>query len=103
MRILITGACGFVGSTLAGSLMERVEGIRVTGVDNLIRAGAEMNRIRLQQLGVEFIHGDLRSASAVEAWPACDWVIDAAANPSVLAGLGGGGSSRSEEHTSELQ
>jgi CDP-paratose 2-epimerase len=94
MRILITGVCGFVGSTLAECLLERVEGIRVGGVDNLMRPGAENNRMRIEGLGVEFIHGDLRSASDVAGLPACDWVIDAAANPSVLAGLAGEESSR---------
>src|SRR6516165_3871198 len=94
MRILITGVCGFVGSALAECLLERVEGLRVSGLDNLTRPGAETNRLRLARLGVEFIHGDLRSASDFAGLPACDWVIDAAANPSVLAGLSGAGSSR---------
>jgi CDP-paratose 2-epimerase len=94
LRILVTGVCGFVGSALAECLIERVEGVRVTGMDNLMRPGAETNRAPLQRLGVEFIHGDLRSASDFSALPACDWVIDAAANPSVLAGLSGAGSSR---------
>jgi CDP-paratose 2-epimerase len=94
MRILITGVCGFVGSTLAECLLERVEGIRVAGMDNLIRPGAETNRMRIERLGVEFIHGDLRSASDIAGLPHCEWVIDAAANPSVLAGLSGAGSSR---------
>jgi CDP-paratose 2-epimerase len=94
MKILITGVCGFVGSTLAAALIERVEGIRVAGMDNLMRPGAETNRLRIERLGVEFIHGDLRLASDLGGVPACDWVIDAAANPSVLAGLSGAGSSR---------
>jgi len=94
MRILLTGVCGFVGSTLAECLLERVEGLHVTGVDNLLRAGTETNRARMERLGVEFIHGDLRSASDIAGLPVCDWVIDAAANPSVLAGLSGTGSSR---------
>jgi CDP-paratose 2-epimerase len=94
MRILITGVCGFVGSALAKCLLERVEGLHIAGMDNLMRPGAETNRAPMEQLGVEFIHGDLRSASDVSALPACDWVIDAAANPSVLAGLSGTGSSR---------
>jgi CDP-paratose 2-epimerase len=94
MKILITGVCGFVGSALAECLIERVEGIRVAGMDNLMRPGAETNRTRIARLGVEFIHGDLRSASDIAGLPACDWVIDAAANPSVLAGLSGAGSSR---------
>ncbi len=94
MKILITGACGFVGSALAKHLLESVEGLRVAGVDNLMRPGAETNRARIERLGVEFAHGDLRSASDVADLPACDWVIDAAANPSVLAGTSGSGSSR---------
>jgi CDP-paratose 2-epimerase len=94
MRILITGVCGFVGSTLAECLLERVEGIRLAGMDNLMRPGAETNRRRIERLGVEFIHGDLRSASDLAGLPACEWVIDAAANPSVLAGLSGAESSR---------
>ena len=34
--------------------------------------------------GVAFIHGDIRLASDLEALRGVDWVIDAAANPSVL-------------------
>jgi CDP-paratose 2-epimerase len=94
MTILITGVCGFVGSALAECLLERVEGLRVAGIDNLMRPGAETNRMRVEKMGVEFFHGDLRSASDMAGLPACDWVIDAAANPSVLAGLSGSGSSR---------
>ena len=91
MKILITGVCGFVGSTLAECLMERLEGVRIIGIDNLMRPGAETNRMRIERLGVQFIHGDLRSASDISGLPKCDWVIDAAADPSVLAGLSGAG------------
>jgi len=94
VRILITGICGFVGSALAASLLERMDGVRIVGVDNLMRPGAEGNRSVLRRLGVEFVHGDLRAASDVASLPKADWVIDAAANPSVLAGVGGTGSSR---------
>ena len=94
MKILVTGVCGFVGSALAECLLERIEGVHIAGIDNLMRPGAETNRAHIEKLGVEFIHGDIRSASDFAALPACDWVIDAAANPSVLAGLGGAGSSR---------
>jgi CDP-paratose 2-epimerase len=94
MKILITGVCGFVGSALAERLLERLEGINVAGIDNLMRPGSETNRARLARAGVQYTHGDLRSASDVAGLPACDWVIDAAAEPSVLAGLSGEGSSR---------
>jgi CDP-paratose 2-epimerase len=45
-------------------------------------------------MGVEVFHGDLRMASDLEPLPAADWVIEAAAQPSVLAGVQGGCSSR---------
>jgi CDP-paratose 2-epimerase len=94
MRVLITGICGFVGSALAQCLIERSEGLSVIGIDNLMRPGSEGNRAPLQRLGVTLIHGDIRCASDFEALPAVDWVIDAAANPSVLAGVKGGFTSR---------
>jgi CDP-paratose 2-epimerase len=94
MKLLITGIAGFVGSTLAASLLERTEGLSICGIDNLMRPGAESNRARLKQMGVQFIHGDIRCASDFEALPKADWVIDAAANPSVLAGVNGQGSTR---------
>jgi CDP-paratose 2-epimerase len=86
--------CGFVGSALAEAFLELLEGISIFGVDNLQRPGSEMNRGLLRSLGVQVIHGDIRAASDLESLPPADWVIDAAANPSVLAGVRGNGSSR---------
>ncbi len=92
MRILISGVCGFVGSTLARELAAR--GHSVSGFDNFIRPGSEANRDALKKAGVKLFHADLRAASDLETVPAADWVIDAAANPSVLAGVDGKTSSR---------
>lgn len=95
MKLLITGVCGFVGSSLAEGLLERRAGISIVGVDNLMRPGSELNVSRLRRnLGVTLMHGDIRLASDFEALPKVDWVIDAAANPSVLAGTQTGFSSR---------
>jgi CDP-paratose 2-epimerase len=94
MKILITGICGFAGTAIAESLLERREGLTIAGIDNLHRPGSEINRVRLRKRGVKFIQGDIRMASDFQALPAADWVIDAAANPSVLAGLQGTFNSR---------
>src|ERR1039457_5086620 len=92
MRLLIFGVCGFAGSTLARELAAR--GHLVSGFDNFIRPGSEANRNVLKKAGVKLFHADLRAASDLETVPAADWVIDAAANPSVLAGIDGRTSSR---------
>jgi CDP-paratose 2-epimerase len=94
MNILITGICGFVGSTLAKALLDAAPDLTVIGMDNFIRMGSESNRTDLQRRGIRLFHGDIRMASDFESLPAVDWVIDAAANPSVLAGVDGVTSSR---------
>ena len=94
MRILISGICGFVGSTIAKALVASGRGYKVTGFDNYIRPGSETNRDPLEKLGIKVITADLRYAKDIDALPAADFVIDAAANPSVLAGIDGRTSSR---------
>jgi CDP-paratose 2-epimerase len=88
MKILITGVCGFVGSTLARELLNSREGLQILGIDNLSRPGSELNRRALIEDGVVVRHGDIRNPSDLESLPAVDQ-IDAAANPSVLAGISG--------------
>lgn len=94
MKVLISGICGFVGSTIAARLKESAPGAEIFGFDNFIRPGSELNRLELKRLGIRVQHGDVRSASDMTSLPAADWVLDAAANPSVLAGVDGQTSSR---------
>ncbi|MBT8339989.1 MAG: NAD-dependent epimerase/dehydratase family protein [Desulfatitalea sp.] len=94
MKLLITGICGFAGSTIAREWLASEPETEIFGMDNLIRPGSEINRIEIQKLGAKFLHGDIRMASDFETIPTVDWVIDAAANPSVLAGVDGFTSSR---------
>jgi CDP-paratose 2-epimerase len=93
VRILVTGACGFVGSTLIRRWVD--DGVhQLFGLDNFVRPGSEQNRGMLRRLGVTVYHADIRLPSDFESLPAVDVVVDAAANPSVLAGLDGHTSSR---------
>lgn len=94
MKILITGICGFAGCTLAMEWLEADRSVRIYGIDNLIRPGSETNVVALRKRGVSVMHGDIRCASDFESLPAVDWVVDAAANASVLAGVDGATSSR---------
>ena len=94
MRIFIAGICGFVGASLARWFQAAAEGANISGVDNLSRPGGELNRGLLAAQGIQIRHGDVRMASDLEGLPPADWIIDAAANPSVLAGVDGKSSSR---------
>ncbi len=94
MRVLITGSCGFVGATLARGLRESRPDLEIVGLDNFVRPGSETNRGLLRELGVKVSHGDIRNPADLEALAPCDWILDAAANPSVLAGVEGQTSSR---------
>lgn len=94
MKILITGICGFVGHALAKALIDQIPGSHIEGIDNLIRPGSELNRNALKAFGIPVFHGDIRNTSDLETLKPADWIIDAAANPSVLAGIDGKTSSR---------
>jgi len=96
MKLLITGICGFAGSTIARALQDerRAEALTIFGVDNFSRPGSESNRHELKRREIKLFHGDLRLGSDLDGLPAFDWVIDAAANPSVLAGVDDKTSSR---------
>jgi CDP-paratose 2-epimerase len=69
---LITGVCGFVGSWIAKTLTESDSTIELIGLDNLSRAGSQLNVPELKRRGVRFRHGDLRCASDLEALPSTD-------------------------------
>ena len=88
-RILLTGGAGFVGSNLACSLARAFPGSEVTAFDNLKRRGSELALARLKEAGVHFVHGDIRVRSDLQQFTSLDLVIDCAAEPSVLAGVGG--------------
>jgi CDP-paratose 2-epimerase len=89
MSLLISGICGFVGSSLARYLLESDPALQIYGLDNLARPGSQTNLAALKKLGIKVFHGDVRLESDTDALPPTNWVIDAAANPSVLAASDG--------------
>lgn len=91
MRILITGGAGFVGSRLALSFKKENPLAEVVSVDNLKRRGSELNLVLFKQLGIKFVHGDIRSYSDLEDLPG-DWVANHYFNkPLKYTGFGGSG------------
>jgi len=85
-NILITGGAGFVGSNIALKLKEKYGDIQITTFDNLKRRGSELNISRLKQMGINFVHGDIRNKEDL-VFTNIDLIIECSAEPSVLAGL----------------
>ena len=61
MKMLVTGASGFLGSHLVDMLVERGDEVRA-----LVRPGGETNHLRTLP-GVEIIHGDLTDAASLRS------------------------------------
>jgi CDP-paratose 2-epimerase len=86
MRVIVTGGCGFVGFNLAAHLVR--SGHEVTALDNLVRRGSEINIAKLRELGIRFVHGDIRTPEDFHDLPknaAC--LIECSAQPSVVSGF----------------
>ena len=88
VSVLITGGCGFIGYNISLLLKNKYPTYNVVALDNLKRRGSELNIIRLKEAGVEFIHGDIRNREDIDLGRDFDYIIDAAAEPSVMAGMG---------------
>src|SRR5437588_5799688 len=79
-RVLITGGAGFVGSHVADELLDH--GYEVRAIDNLFPQvhGKSARRPEYLDDAVEFIHGDVRNARAVNrALKGADAVFHSAA------------------------
>lgn len=87
MKILITGGAGFVGSSLCISLKNKYPHYNIVAFDNLKRRGSELNLAGLREAGIEFIHGDIRNPEDIASAGSFDLLIEASAEPSVMAGL----------------
>jgi CDP-paratose 2-epimerase len=86
MTVVITGGAGFVGTSLALYLRQTFNWM-VFSFDNLKRRGSETNLPLLKEAGVQFVHGDIRNKSDFGLLPRkCDFLVEASAEPSVLAG-----------------
>jgi CDP-paratose 2-epimerase len=88
-RVLVTGGAGFVGGNLAVLLATRHPDWELVALDNLSRRGSELNLSRLQEVGVAFVHGDVRSLTDLTRLHPVDALVECSAEPSALGGVDG--------------
>jgi UDP-glucose 4-epimerase len=85
MRVLVTGAAGFIGSTLVDRLLH--EGHRVVGFDNFSTGQRAFLKDASRAADFTLLEGDLADMAAlVRACRGCDIVIHLAANADVRFG-----------------
>jgi CDP-paratose 2-epimerase len=89
-RIWVTGGAGFVGSKLALALAAHHPHSLIVAIDNLRRRGSELNIPRLLDVGVKYVHADVRRIEDLSRiTPPPDLIVECSAEPSVLAGYEG--------------
>lgn len=87
-KLLICGGAGFIGSSLAIGLKRFHSDWEIACLDNLKRRGSELNISRLKEMGIRFVHGDIRCPDDLDpSFFDIDTIIDCSAEPSVLAGI----------------
>lgn len=87
MKIVITGGAGFVGSSLCLQLKKKYPHYTIIAFDNLKRRGSELSLSDFVEYDIPFIHGDIRNKEDLDAINGFDVLIEASAEPSVMAGL----------------
>jgi dTDP-glucose 4,6-dehydratase len=87
MRLLVTGACGFIGSSYVRLLLEERTGDEVVVLDKLTYAGRREN---LDGVDVELVEGAIEDPGAVRAvMDGCDCVVNFAAESHVDRSIAG--------------
>jgi UDP-glucose 4-epimerase len=85
MKILVTGAAGFIGSNLVDRLL--ADGHEVAGFDNFSTGQIEFLENALRSPGFRLVHGDLLDAGALDhAMEGAELVFHMAANADVRFG-----------------
>ncbi len=87
MKILITGGCGFVGSSLALMIRKKFPKYNILAVDNFYRKGSLINKKRLLDQNIKVEKLDIRYKKNFNKISKFDFLIDCAADPSVQSGI----------------
>jgi len=87
MRVLVTGAAGFVGFNILSYLKHNYNDIHLVGIDNLRRRGSELNVSKIARMRIDFHHIDLKNKDELNVLQNSDIIIHCASDSSVLSGI----------------
>tara|TARA_B100000989_G_C19528430_1_gene468231 strand:- start:1016 stop:2041 length:1026 start_codon:yes stop_codon:yes gene_type:complete len=85
MKILITGGSGFVGSNIAIYLKKNLKKARISSLDNLVRKGSNINKIRLLKNKIKNYKINIENYKKIRLLPKFDLIIDCCAEPAIEA------------------
>ena len=85
MKILITGGCGFVGSNLAIYLKKKIRNAQISSLDNLVRKGSRLNKIRLKNHNIKNYNFNIEKFNKLKKLPKFNLIIDCCAEPAIEA------------------
>ena len=85
MKILITGGCGFVGSNLAIYLKKKIRNAQISSLDNLVRKGSRLNKIRLKNHKIKNYNFNIEKFDKFKKLPKFNLIIDCCAEPAIEA------------------
>ena len=85
MKILITGGCGFVGSNLAIYLKKKIRNAQIASLDNLVRKGSRLNKIRLKNHNIKNYNFNIEKFDKFKKLPKFNLIIDCCAEPAIEA------------------
>ena len=83
MKILITGGCGFVGSNLAIYLKKKIRNAQISSLDNLVRKGSRLNKIRLKNHNIRNYNFNIEKFAKFKKLPKFNLIIDCCAEPAI--------------------
>ena len=84
MNIVITGGCGFIGSSLCFYLKKKIKNVKIVSIDNLSKSYSRFNLKKLKKIGIKNYKINISNKKLINKINfKSDIIIDCSAEPAV--------------------